>query len=191
MSKKPAPPKIHSRINLNLLYPQGVPQKIYVKFLKWLISYGRFIVVGVEIVVLACFGMRFKLDADLADLKEKIKSQVPYLESLVADEALIKQTQLRISTIQSTYALSPAWIKTLKEISSLTPVDVKLTSLSLEKSPIPNTLNFKISAQTPSHNMLSAFLSGLRGSESLKEVSLSNISYDDGAITFSITGSTK
>jgi hypothetical protein len=190
MSKKSAP-TIHSRINLNLLYPQGVPQKIYIKFLKWLISYGRFIVVGVEIIVLACFGMRFKLDADLADLKEKINSQVPYLESLVVDEAVIKQTHLRLATAQSTYNLSPSWLKTLNEISSLTPLDVKLTTLTIEKNPTLPTLAFKISAQTPSHNMLSVFLVGLRESKAFKDVGLSNISYDDGEITFTITGSTK
>lgn len=191
MSKKPAQPKIRSRINLNLLYPQGVPQKLYIKFVKWLIAYGRFIVVGVEIVVLACFGMRFKLDADLADLKEKINGQLPYLESLVVNEALIRQTQLRLSNLRTTYTLSPLWLKTQEEISRLMPQEVRLITLTLEKHPTLPNLVFKISAQTPSHNMLSLFVSGLRKSESLKDITLSNISYDEGEITFTITGSTK
>src|SRR3989344_9262322 len=106
------------RINLNLLYPQGVPEKLPLKFLKWLISYGRYIVVVVEIVVLACFAVRFKLDADLADLKENINSQVPYLESLSVDEALIVQTQQRLSNVQKVVEASSLWNKTFTQIAS-------------------------------------------------------------------------
>src|SRR5438270_3459420 len=92
--------KVFAKINLNLLYPQGIPEQLPLRFLKWLISYGRFIAVAVEILVLATFIARFKLDADLSDIKQKIKDQAPYIQALSIDEAIIKETQLRLSTIK-------------------------------------------------------------------------------------------
>lgn len=188
---KSAPNKPHLRVNLNLLYPQGIPQKLPVRFLKWLISYGRFIVVIVEIVVLACFALRFKFDADLANLKEKINSQVPFLESLYLDEALIAQTQLRLSSIKNTYTFSPMWSKTLTELSSQMPTGVKLTSLNLERVSQEDTLTFKVSAQTPSNNDVAAFLNGLKRSQFFKDANLASISFDQGVIIFTITGTAK
>lgn len=187
---KSARGKSHLRLHPNLLYPQGIPQKLPVRFLKWLISYGRFIVVVIEIIVLACFAMRFKLDAELADLKERINSQVPYLESLSLDEALIKQTQIRLTNIQKTYAFSPVWSKTLTEVSYQMPIGVKLTSLNLERA-TQNGVNFKISAQTPSNDDLALFLTNLKRNSFFSEVNLTSISVDQGSIIFTISGATK
>lgn len=188
---KSAPLKPHLRVNLNLLYPQGIPQKLPVRFLRWLISYGRFIVVIVEIVVLVCFALRFKFDADLANLKEKINSQVPFLESLYLDEALIAQTQLRLSRIKNTYTFSPMWSKTLTELSSQMPTGVKLTSLNLERVPQEGSLTFKVSAQTPSNNDVAAFLNGLKRNQFFKDANLTSVSFDQGIIIFTITGIAK
>lgn len=189
---KPAQKKRPFRLHLNLLYPQGVPLKLPLRFLKWLISYGRFIVVFVEIIVLACFAYRFKLDADLADLKEKINNQVPYLESLSIDEALIKQTQLRILNIQKVYSFSPFWVKTLTEISNQIPSQVRLTNINLEKAPPPSSgVSFKLAAQTPSNNDLAVFLNALKKSPNLKDISLSSISFEQDQIHFTINGGTK
>ena len=83
------------KISLNLLYSQGTPLKWPAKILTWALSAGRYIGIAVEILVLATFAARFKFDADLADLKEKINQQIPYIESLQKEESLIKQTQFR------------------------------------------------------------------------------------------------
>lgn len=188
---KSAPIKPHLRVILNLLYPQGIPQKLPVRFLKWLISYGRFIVVIVEIVVLVSFALRFKFDADLADLKEKINSQVPFLESLVLDEALIKQTQLRLASIRSTYTFAPMWSKTLTELSSQMPTGIKLTSLNLERAPQDSGLTFKVGAQTPSNNDVAVFLTSLKRSQFFKDINLASVSFDQGVIVFTIIGTAK
>lgn len=192
MFNKPASKKIYSRINLNLLYPQGIQQKLPIRFLRWLISYGRFIVVAVEIVVLVCFAFRFKLDAELADLKEKINSQVPFLESLTADEAIIKQTQLRLKNIQISYTRAPIWKQTISEIASQTPPDVKLTSVNLGNPQVEgNSIPVKIAARTPSNNMLAVFVMGLKNDAYFKEINLTSVSFEDGLILFTVTGSTK
>lgn len=179
--------KVYHRLNLNLLYPQGIPQKIPVRFLKWLITYGRFIVVGVEILVLGGFLLRFKFDAELADLKEKINAQVPYIESLQSDEAVIRQTQLRVDTIKNVFHFSPSFKETLDRISAQTPKSVKVTTVNLNNK-TPNSIAFIVTAQSTSNNDLAFFIKDLKSEPKLKEVNLTNINLDQGRIIFTITG---
>lgn len=185
-----------SRLNINLLYPQGIMQKLPIRFIKWLISYGRFIVVVVEIFVLATFLYRFKLDADLATLNEKINDSVQYIENLSEDEALIKQTQLRLSIIKKVYSASSAWQNNYTKISAQTPVQVKFTNLSTEKTE-SGFLQFKIVAQTNNISDVALFLKGLKESKGSKgeldfaDISLTNISFEQGLIEFNISGRTR
>lgn len=188
---KPAQKKPHSRLNLNLLYPSGSTPKLPIRFIKWLISYGRYIVVVVEIGVLTCFAMRFRLDAELSDLKDKINSQVPYLESLTVDDTLIGQTQQRLTHIQQVYTTSPIWEKVLQEVTKVIPVGVKLDNLNLEKNPTTPNVNIKFVAQTSSNNDVSLLIKGLKTSPLFKDVNLASITFEQGVINFSVTCTTR
>lgn len=183
--------KFLARISLNLLYPQGIPQKWPIRFLSWLISYGRFIVIAVEVLVLVTFAMRFKLDAELATLKEKIDSRVPFIESLAAEEAMIKQTQLRLSQVRKKYTNLPPWQETLTEISDQTPQQARLTSLTFERVSNTTNLQFKLTAQAATHTDLAIFLNGLKNSPQFTGVTLANINFDERELIFTITGTTK
>src|SRR2546425_990488 len=97
MPKKPASIKI----NLDLLKPQSEPQRVALKAFKWLLSSGRLLVIFTEILVLAAFLFRFKLDADLQSTKEAIEQQIPYIQSQSGDENLIRQTQFQLSSIKN------------------------------------------------------------------------------------------
>ncbi len=181
-------PNLRQRLKLNLLIPQGIPQKLPIRFLKWLISYGRFIAVLVEIIVIGAFVTRFKLDADLSGIKEKINNQVPYIESLSQDEALIKRTQFKLTTINNIYNDTPAWKNILDKISSLIPPQVKLTSITLDRGANSKSLQFKMNGVAVSNSDLESLIAGLRNESSFKGVSLASISFDQGQITFTITG---
>lgn len=176
------------RLKLNLLYPQGVKQKIYIRFLLWLIAYGRFIVVAVEILVLAAFVMRFKLDSDFANLKEEINDKIPYAESLISEEATIEQTQQRLSLIKKAYAVSGKFKQVLATITSQTPDNIRFNNFTLDNIDNTSTFQFKITAQSNSNSSISFFLNNLRRDQKLKDVKLVNISFDQGQIVFTITG---
>ncbi len=189
MAKKTAP-KFQSRIKLNLLYPQGINQKITVLFIKWLIAYGRYIVVLVEIVVLVTFVVRFKYDGDLADLKEQIKSRVPYLQSLSTDETLIRNTQQKLSLIKKDYALNADWQKTLLQTANDIPTTAKLASLSLDHIENSSGITFRATGTTSSNEALAQFLTNLKNDPNFQDIDLASISFDQGLISFSIIGAT-
>ena len=185
----PSAPKKHITLSLNLLKNQEVPQKLPIRFARWLISYGRYIVILVEIVVIASFVARFKLDADLSDLKDKIdKGQIPFIESRTQDEALIRQTQARLSAIQKIHSSTPNFKDALGKISNQLPTGVKLTNITIEGLENSSSFKFKLSGQATNNNDLAIFSTGIKSEKAFSEVDLSNVSFDQGQITFNITG---
>lgn len=188
MSSSAQAPKL--RIDLNLLHPKELQAKLSEKFLKWLISYGRFIVILVEIIVVGAFLARFKLDADLDDLKRNIGRDLPYIEGLATDEILINQTQTKLALIDKTYQNSDKWQQTILDLAAQTPGSIQFIGLLLEEKDEKNT-NFKINGSTISNVDLGIFLSNLRNQDNLSDINLANISFDDEQIVFSVTGSTR
>lgn len=180
-------PKI--RLNLNLLFPQGVPQKLPIRFLKWLTSYGRFIAIVVEAIVIVTFITRFKMDADLADLKDKINKQIPFIESLAQNEAEIKQTQFKLAQIKKVYSSTPDWGGVLSKISQQLPSGVKLSDINLDHSEA--NLNFRVTGVSSSNADLATFIGGLKQESSFRDINLTNVNFDSGQIDFAITGGVK
>jgi Tfp pilus assembly protein PilN len=189
MSKKTAQNTFNG-LRLNLLYPQGSEKKFYVNFLHWLVTYGRFIIIVVELVVLVAFGLRFSYDAQLADLKDKIKKQSELLENYIVDEPRIIQLQKKLEFIKKSQASNPNWTLVFTELGNEMPPTVKITSLSIDqdaKAATPN-IQFRIAAQTASINDLGFFLKNLRGNKTFKEITLQNLSIEQGQVIFNIAG---
>ena len=153
-------------INLDLLKPQSNPEKIFVKLLRWLLSIGRYIFIFVEALVLLAFIARFKLDADLQSKKEAIEQQIPFIESLKPFEILIRQTQLKLTTINSFRSTYPDYSVALKKIADQTPAGVKITSLNLENGVAQVSIH--LAGQAKNNNDLATFLAGLKQDQFFK-----------------------
>lgn len=182
MPKNHAQPKLS--LNLNLLKPQSNPEKIPVKLIHWLFASGRFIFVFVEAIVLIAFIARFKLDADLAAKKEAIEEQIPYIESLKPYEILIKQTQLKLSTIGGIRKNSLDWSLVLKKIAAQTPLSLKINSINMKKGVGNATVH--IVGETQISNDLTSFITGLKSDKSFSGVTLTNVGLEQGIIKFTI-----
>ena len=171
------------RLRLNLLKPQGTPEKVAVKLIRWLLSVGRFIIVLVEALVLIAFLSRFKFDADLEDLKEKVDNQIPFIQSLKNDENLIRQTQLKLSIIKEKRLKYPDYEQILSKISSQTPTNIKITSISIDKK---EHTDIKIVGTSITNIDISEFAKNLKKDNFFSEVELVNVGLQDDAITFSL-----
>lgn len=176
-------------IDLNLLKPQSNPEKLPVKLVHWLLSSGRYIFVLVNALVLIAFGARFKLDADLAEKKVAIEEQIPYIESLKPYEILIRETQLKLSTIDAVKKSSLDWAATLKKIADQTPVNVKIIGINMKKDVGAATLS--IAGETPLSRDLTSFVAGLKEEEDFSEVNLTSAELEQGIIKFTINASAK
>lgn len=172
-------------INLDLLKPQSSPEKLLSKLLRWLLSTGRYIFIFVEALVLIVFISRFKLDEDLESKKEAIEQQIPYIESLQPVEILIRETQLKLSTISSFRKSVADYSQVLKEIADQTPNGVKIISINLEKNVAKVTIN--LNATALSNNELAVFISGLKDASLFQEVTITSISFEKGSLNFSLS----
>lgn len=175
-------------LKIDLIHPQGTQPKLLNRAFKWLLSSGRYIVIFAELVVIGAFVSRFKLDSDLTALQDSIKEQVPYIQSLKADEDLLRQTQFQLSTVKKIRSDTPNWQNILEKISHLTPVNTKVTNVGFDRvQKYPDT-TFQINGQATSNTELAAFLKGLQNDSSFNNVSLTNLSYDRQLVIFTLSG---
>lgn len=174
-------------INIDLLKPQSSPEKIWITFTRWLFSAGRYILVFVELIVLAAFLARFQFDAQLASLKEAIEEQIPYVESLRPYEVLVKQLQLKISTIKDINQTSADYSTILKKIADQTPQGLKISNLTLEKN--IGKIVIQMTGEARSNSDLSTFVAGLREDKSFIDVGLTGVGLEEGLIRFSVAAS--
>lgn len=179
------PAKTHKLlIHLDLLRPQSSPEKLPVKFLRLFLSSGRYILIFVEALVLVAFVIRFKLDADLANTKEAIEQEIPFIESLKPYEIIIRQTQLKLSTIASFRSDWADYPQILKSIADQTPFGIKIISINLKKD--VGKITIAINAQAQTNNDLSNFITGLKTNGYFSQVTLSSLGLEQNVIRFVI-----
>lgn len=176
-------------INLDLLKPQSNPEKLPIKLFRWLLSTGRYLFIVVEVVVLIAFITRFKFDADLASKKEAIEQQIPYIESLKPYEILIRQTQLKISTILTARADLIDYPVILKKIADQTPTGVKIIGLNMEKG--VGKVTFSMNGEAQNNNDITSFVEGLKQDSTFSDVNLTSIGLEQGIIRFTLAGISK
>lgn len=190
---KPAP-LAKFRVRINLLHPNEIPAPLPARFLKWLISYGRYIVIFTEVIVVGAFVYRFKLDADLDTLKTQINKDLPYVEALSTDEAIIKQTQLKLATVQNVYTFTPNWQQAIESIAAEQPRSVRINLISMDSLPSTTQVKLRISGSTSLNSDLAYFIRRLKDKKDendkniLKDISLDTVNFDQNQLIFIISG---
>lgn len=172
-------------INLDLLKPQSNPEKLIARFIRWLLSSGRYILIFVEALVLIVFISRFKLDGDLAAKKDAIAQQLPYIESLKPVEILIRRTQLKLSAIASFRSGYLDYPSILQKIAREVPGGVRIISLNLGKS--GGVVSIGLNAEADSNSALALFLDGLREDQTFQNVTVTSIGLEKGSLNFSLS----
>ena len=172
-----------SGLRLDLLRPQSNPEKLPFLLFKWLLKSGRYIFIFVEALVLIAFIARFKLDADIQSKKEAIDAQIPYIQSLKPYEVLIRETQLKLSTIAGMRQTQADYPGLLKGISDQTPFGVKITNLNLNKQ--VGKIDITLSGQASNNNDISAFIAGLKSNGIFSNVTLTSVGIETETLQFS------
>lgn len=103
------------------------------RFLKWALSFGRWIVILTELIVILCFLSRFKLDRDLTDLGEEIRQQQAIIASFGDLEKDFRNLQKRLDTIDKLEKKQLLASLLLDALSKTVPLDVSLTDLTVKE----------------------------------------------------------
>lgn len=176
-------------ININILSPQGNPEKVAVRLTKWALSAGRYLIIFVEIIVLGAFLSRFKFDNDLSETKEKIKHQIPYIQSKLPDENSVRKLQFQLATAKTILNSRLDYTALLRQVSQQTPPGIHLLTLNIEKTSTGSTL--KLSGRSESNSDVTRFIAGLKRGGAFSNVLLASASLDQSIISFSATAQVK
>ena len=115
---------------------------------KWITSVGRYIVIGVEMVVLVAFIARFFLDQSLNDITEKINNNNTTLVASKPDETYVKNIISKIEAVKAIDLSNPkltlsnpdynkSLINEIPNIYKITPINISLKSISYQSPLLP------------------------------------------------------
>jgi len=163
-----------ARATINLLPKSEFDSSFWGRLLRWALTSGRYIIILTEVVVILAFLSRFKLDADLADLADRIEGKRKVLEALSESENGFRQVQTRLDAVG----------KLAKSQVDMTDIYTRLDTAMPEGSEIfissveVTDENVILSGQTASEKSLGRLLSNLSADANWKSIELLDISTD-------------
>lgn len=178
------PKKKKISLDIDLLHPQSEPQKIPVRLLRWILSAGRYLIIIVEIVVLAAFVSRFKFDNDLQTTKEDIDSKLPFIQSLAPDEILIKKLKFQLASIKDLRSKQADFVDIIDKIASQTPNGISFSNLSFEDT--SGAVKLKIAGVAQNNDQLATLVFGLKSDNTFQGVDIVAVGLERGLINFTI-----
>ncbi len=170
--------------NINLLAHTDFDKTPIGKFLRWSLTYGRYIIVCTEIIVLIAFIYRFSLDRRITDLNEEIEQKSAIVQANTEFENQFRNLQKRIETIGRLFINQDAAYKLLQHLQQITPQGITYLHLSQEDK----TVN--ITGIANSNSSFALFLNQLKNSPYLTNIEISSLTKNTattGEIEFSLS----
>jgi hypothetical protein len=172
-------------LSINLLKNKQVG--FFGEFINWTLTIGRLVIIITELIALSAFLYRFSLDRKLIDLQSQIKEKQTIISSLKSNTAEYLDLQERLYLASKFSLLSMERHKILTDILNLTPQDITLSRLSLDKNGI------QIDADLQNLSSLIFFVNSLKNYPSIDALNLGSIDNKLSAnlITVGITATLK
>ncbi|MEK7532888.1 MAG: PilN domain-containing protein [Patescibacteria group bacterium] len=156
-------------IRINLLGTQDLGHTPWGRLVEWATTYGRYIMITTEIVVLLAFISRFSLDRKNTDLTEELGQKQAIIEANLDFERDIKSLQAHLTTAKILLADQAKPIEVVNILESLIPADVYLSSLDISRN------RLSISAIAGTTSGFAQFLSNLQSIQQIQNVMLGDI----------------
>lgn len=171
----------NNQVNINLLIKNKAGNSLSEQFLAWILTYGRYIIIITQIIVLSVFFFRFKIDRDHTDLKELVTQKQAILESLTDLETEIRRVQGRLANIHIISANQDSLLKVIRFLQQRTPSDTSFTNLIL------NSESISFLASSGNLRSFSYMLRQLQQDKKFSEVTLQDMNRKaDGRIDYKI-----
>lgn len=167
--------------NINLIIKDQFGVSYYDQLLSWTLTYGRYIVIITQIIVLSVFFLRFKLDRDHTDLKEAVAQKQAIVESISDLETEIRRVQGKLTHVAQITENQEIISNILYFLQENIPSDTILSvlSISLEK--------VSFNATSKDLREFSFLLNQLQQDKKFSEVTLEDIKRRiDGRVEFKI-----
>ena len=121
-------------VSVNLLGREEQSESPIGRIVTWATTYGRYIMISTEIVVLLAFLSRFTLDRKLTDLNEAIDQKRAIIEANAPFEKEVRTIQSQLAEISTLIADQIKPVNLLLLTKTLLPADVYFESLTITKN---------------------------------------------------------
>jgi len=162
------------KLNINLIPRLEFEKRPLGKFLQWALTYGRYIIIGTEIIVLMAFFSRFKFDRDLTDLHELVGQKEAIVAAAQGLEEDVRSLELRLKEVKSLGEKSASSTQILKILEGIVPPDVVLKEINLDQGKLT------LLGSAISNFGLNYFLTNLTSSNKFSRVTLEEVSRGAG-----------
>lgn len=151
---------------INLLTQKDFDRTLVGKFLRWALTYGRYIIISTEIIVLLAFIYRFSLDRQITDLNEEIDQKAAIVAANSGFESSFRNLQNRTQQISSLIAGQNKISQVLIHLEQIAPAGIKFNTLTVAENKVT------ISATLLTSSTLSTFVNNLRSSPLLSHINI-------------------
>lgn len=168
---------------INLLPGDELDKAPLGKFLKWALTYGRYIVVITELIVLLAFLSRFKLDRDLSDLSENITRKKNIIKASSQFEEKVRRLQIQLEAVDTIEKEARHIEEDVRMMAQVMPSEAQISSIKI------NAGNITVNGSTGSEPGLATIMESLRKNPKVKNVTVGKINKDgaNGVLSFSLT----
>jgi Tfp pilus assembly protein PilN len=160
-------------VKVNLLPREDIEKHAIGKFLKWTLSYGRYIIISVELVVFLVFFSRFIYDQRLADLNERIEQKQAIVASASDFELRIRAIQHRIEQVKTLNEGRTIYLEVLEKLKTIVPVEMTFTNIEFKEETI------SIEGQTLTNESFAKFIIALKADELFSEIAVESVGKTD------------
>lgn len=161
-----------ANITINLLGDSEMEHTPVGRIVSWAITYGRYIMIGTEIVVLLAFISRFSLDRKLTDLKEEVTQKQDIITANLAFEADIRTLQDKLEKIKKLTEDPAPSIDLLPQFQTILPPGTYISALDLTKNQLT------VEAISGSTGSFAQFITNLKNSNTITNIVIGDISRD-------------
>lgn len=161
--------------SINLLPKSDFEASFWGKFLKWGLSTGRYLVILTELVVIAAFLSRFKLDWNYAAVRDRINSKRAVLTAMAETERRFRLAQSRLGEAGKIMGEQMETAKEIEKVTAKVPRGIVLTDLTVSNKVIT------VAGSADNADEFGVFLSRLAGNPDWKSVRIKSLSADGQA----------
>lgn len=156
-------------ISINLLGEQDLSHTPWGRMVSWATSWGRYIMITTEIVVLLAFISRFSIDRKLTDLTEEVSQKQAIIEANQSFEQEIKSLQNKTKAAKKIIGEQSLPVDVVLLMETVLPLDAYLTSFEINQ----NKLTASVVVGTAQG--FSQLLANLTSSKILRQVTLGSV----------------
>lgn len=158
---------------INLLPEEQIQQEPIPKFLRWVLTAGRYIIIFSEALVLIVFMARFKLDTEIVDLKKEITSKAQVLEQAQGFEKEFLDTQSRFQRVGSLVESLKPRASIFSALETTIPQQITLERFTQKGGDV------EIIGTANDYSAVSRWVALLRKEGRWSQVKLESIQHDD------------